>query len=338
MAGTGKSTISRTVAQSFHDKGVLGASFFFKRGEGDRGRAKYFFTMIAAQLVHQYPLLAPHVRDAIEADPGINEKPLKDQFEKLIEDPIKKLVVEPSPCVVVVDALDECDPHEHIRLILQLLSRCKQFTSIRIKCFLTSRPELPIRLGFKHIDGMYEDTILHRMPKPIIEHDISEYLQHELSKIRKDYNMSVGANRQLSLDWPGPENTKKLVDMAIPLFIFAATVCRFLQDRRLGGPRDQLKGILAHQKSGSSNLDATYLPVLDQLKKDLTISEQREVVARFKIIVGSIIVLASPLSSTSLARLLGLSLEDIEDQLDLFHSVLSIPPTPTKPTQLLLSL
>jgi hypothetical protein len=40
MAGTGKSTISRTVAQSFHDKDQLGASFFFKRGEGDRGRAK----------------------------------------------------------------------------------------------------------------------------------------------------------------------------------------------------------------------------------------------------------------------------------------------------------
>src|SRR4051812_24634096 len=37
MAGTGKSTISRTVARSLIVKGQLGASFFFKRGEGDRG-------------------------------------------------------------------------------------------------------------------------------------------------------------------------------------------------------------------------------------------------------------------------------------------------------------
>ncbi|KPA36747.1 hypothetical protein FLAG1_10462 [Fusarium langsethiae] len=36
MAGTGKSTISRTAAQARHDRGDLGASFFFKRGEIDR--------------------------------------------------------------------------------------------------------------------------------------------------------------------------------------------------------------------------------------------------------------------------------------------------------------
>lgn len=38
MAGTGKSTISRTVARSLKDRNHLGANFFFKRGEGDRGK------------------------------------------------------------------------------------------------------------------------------------------------------------------------------------------------------------------------------------------------------------------------------------------------------------
>jgi hypothetical protein len=37
MAGTGKSTISRTVAESFMKEGRLGASFFFKRSEADVG-------------------------------------------------------------------------------------------------------------------------------------------------------------------------------------------------------------------------------------------------------------------------------------------------------------
>src|SRR5262245_1192451 len=37
MAGTGKSTIARTIAQLFTDQHQLGASFFFKRGEGERG-------------------------------------------------------------------------------------------------------------------------------------------------------------------------------------------------------------------------------------------------------------------------------------------------------------
>lgn len=43
MAGTGKSTISRTVAWSLKGTNHLSTSFFFKRGEGDRGNAKKFF-------------------------------------------------------------------------------------------------------------------------------------------------------------------------------------------------------------------------------------------------------------------------------------------------------
>jgi type II secretory pathway predicted ATPase ExeA len=62
-AGTGKSTISRSIAQTFADKGVLGASFFFKRGEGDRGLATFFFPTIVAQLIQQLPPMAPLVRN-----------------------------------------------------------------------------------------------------------------------------------------------------------------------------------------------------------------------------------------------------------------------------------
>lgn len=36
-AGTGKSTISRTMAEKLVIEGKLGASFFFNRDEGDRG-------------------------------------------------------------------------------------------------------------------------------------------------------------------------------------------------------------------------------------------------------------------------------------------------------------
>ena len=91
MAGTGKSTISRTVAQVFYDKGELGASFFFKRGEGDRGHAGMLFTTIASQLVQKLPSLAPLVQNAIEADPAIPTKTLKHQFDKLILEPLGRL-------------------------------------------------------------------------------------------------------------------------------------------------------------------------------------------------------------------------------------------------------
>ncbi len=49
----------------------------------------------------------------------------------------------------------------------------------------TSRPELPIRLGFTKIKGKYQDLILHEIPAPIIEHDISAFFKHELAKVRE---------------------------------------------------------------------------------------------------------------------------------------------------------
>ena len=90
MAGTGKSTIARTVAEDFDADGLLGASFFFKRGEGERGNASRFFTTITLDLVHKVPALVPYVKSAIESEPRISGKSLKDQFEKLIFQPLSQ--------------------------------------------------------------------------------------------------------------------------------------------------------------------------------------------------------------------------------------------------------
>lgn len=80
MAGTGKSTIARTVAQSFADQGRLSAGFFFKTGEGDRGNASRFFTTLATDLMTRIPEMKPGIREAVELEPTIAEKALKDQF------------------------------------------------------------------------------------------------------------------------------------------------------------------------------------------------------------------------------------------------------------------
>src|SRR5947209_8791466 len=50
MAGTGKSTIARTIAREYYNQKRLGASFFFSRGTEDRSHAGKFPTTIAVQL------------------------------------------------------------------------------------------------------------------------------------------------------------------------------------------------------------------------------------------------------------------------------------------------
>ena len=78
MAGTGKSTIARTVTQLLADNGQLGASFFFRKGEGERGNASRFFTTIVTDLIGNVPELISGIRKAVDANPAIPHKALKD--------------------------------------------------------------------------------------------------------------------------------------------------------------------------------------------------------------------------------------------------------------------
>jgi hypothetical protein len=118
--------------------------------------------------------------------------------------------------VVVIDALDECDQEDDIQVIVRLLLSSRDNESVRLRIFLTSRPDLPIRLGFKQ-NNNHKDTVLHELPRPVIEHDIRLFLRYKLSRI--------GRERSLPPDWPEQEYIERLVEMAFPLFIFAATIC-----------------------------------------------------------------------------------------------------------------
>ncbi|KAI4949110.1 hypothetical protein J4E91_005574 [Alternaria rosae] len=330
MAGTGKSTIARTIAQAFASRGQLGASFFFKKGEGERGNASRFFTTIATNLVACEPGMLPSIRKTLDEDSTIAHKSLKDQFEKLILQPllgIKQPYSRALARVVVIDALDECEQEEDIRVILQLLARTKDIRPMPLRIVATSRPELHIRLGFREMpNGTYQDVVLHEVPRSTIEHDIRLFLEHELGIIRKE--------RMLASDWPSKQQILALVELAVPLFIYAATVCRYV-GRKGGSPTVFLNKVLQYRKATFSQLDRTYLPVLDQLLSEQEEDEKETWLQAFREVVGSVVVLESPLSAVSLARLLQVSQEEIQCRLDSLHSVLSVPDSKDTPVRLL---
>ena len=53
--------------------------------------------------------------------------------------------------VIMIDALDECERDEDVRAILRLLERTKDIKPVSLRVFVTSRPELPLRLGFRQM-------------------------------------------------------------------------------------------------------------------------------------------------------------------------------------------
>ncbi|KIX03042.1 uncharacterized protein Z518_06592 [Rhinocladiella mackenziei CBS 650.93] len=337
MAGTGKSTISRTVAQTLDDQNQLGASFFFKRGERDRENARLFFPTIVHGLVRQVPELKPHVHRTVDDDPGIAGRTLKEQFDKLIFQPLTRLGSIPSiPLILVVDALDECDREGDIRTIISQLARTRELNTVRLRVFLTSRPELPIRLGFAQISvKTHRDVALHDIPLHTIEHDISVYLKDELTRIRDDHQSLLQAGQSLAPDWPGTQALSTLTQLAVPLFIVAATVCRFIGDIK-GNPTKRLAKILDQPIGQRPQLELTYLPVLSQMVAGVQDDEEREEFCHnFRRIVGSIVLLTNPLSIICLARLLDIDEADIDDQLRSLHSVLWVPTDNHTPVHLL---
>lgn len=332
MAGTGKSTISRTVARSLDNTNHLGASFFFKRGEGDRGNAKKFFPTLTKRLILRIPELQPAVQEALYHDPGIASKSLREQFEKLLLQPLlnlDQLGRQPQTVVMVIDALDECEHDQDARNIIRLLPLLHKAKAVRLQVFLTSRPELPISLGFSEVrDYEYQGLALHEIPEEVTEHDIQLFLQDRFAKIKHD--------RNISQDWPGKEVIRKLVTVSVPLFISAATVCRYIENSKLE-PKSRLAELLTDQAKYVSRMDKTYMPILTRLLHDPESdeSEKQQLLKEFHSIVGVIILLAVPLSVNALSLFLGIGADQISNRLDSFRSVLSIPSDRGQPVRIL---
>lgn len=326
-AGTGKSTISRTVAQKLDDEGLLGASFFFRRGRADRSHSKLLFPTIARQLVDVFPNIAHAVAAALDQDSLLCGRYLNVQFEHLLKEPLQSV----DPCglpsagiVLVIDALDECDSGDSIKRILLLLSRVRAITPVRLRIFVTSRPELPVELGFMDMSGdLHHDIRLEEAQQMSIAHDIRVFYEHEFSKIKKN---SWRQHDELSVEWPGERSIRSLVEQAIPLFIFAFTVSRYIAEV---DPRERLDLILQQNSNKSLHgLKRTYLPILNQTVATVDDSQRTNRVVAFQRIVGSIILLSDPLSAYALCSLLEISPRDIVKALGPLHSVLNIPRAP----------
>lgn len=331
IAGTGKSTIARTVACAFADQKNLGASFFFSRGVGDLGHAAKFVATIADQLACLSPLLKRHISQAIAEHDNITRQGLRNQWRELILKPLSMLDRQHLTLTLVIDALDECEREDDIKLLLQLFVEVKDLQTVNLKIFLTSRPETPIRLGFRDMpEILHHELVLHDVPRPIVEHDISVFLRHELDGIRKQ--------RNLSKDWPGNETAELLVKRSDCFFIYIATACRFIRDPNWH-PYERLSLILEGDATGhqhTAELDGMYMQILKHSAINSATQEDKYRLSdRFRLVVGSIVTAFDVLSTIALANLLDRPVKDVGLALNSLHSVLNVPKEQDLPIRLL---
>ncbi|KAK2731053.1 hypothetical protein FQN57_003639, partial [Myotisia sp. PD_48] len=332
MAGTGKSTIARTIANRYTQQNMLGASFFFSRGGKDVNNAEKFFTTIARQLAVGFPTIRRHICDTIEKFQVVTKR---DQWKKLVIEPLAKYTTSgPRNLVIVIDALDECDRDDDIRLILQLLTEDSDFKLIRLRILITSRPETPIRLGFKKMDTiLHRDLVLDNISRRDVDHDILAYFQARFAIIQE-------VSEYLPRDWPGDNIIDELVQKAGGLFIYAATICRFIEAHMNHWPPQGLLGVFipndgpnkAQYKipsnSPTAELDMVYIRILEHYIAGATNKKDKEVLAEeLGEIVGSIVLLSEPLSPMALDKLLGLGNGTTFHKLRHFYSILKVTDT-----------
>jgi hypothetical protein len=74
---------------------------------------------------------------------------------------------------------------------------------------------------------------------------------------------------------------------------------------------------------------------LNNLIVDGSAEEREEILQQFRHVVGPILILVSPLSTSALSRMLDLPREVIDGSLDMLHSVLDVPPSADEPVRLL---
>ena len=324
-AGAGKSTISRTVAKSFSEQGHLIGSFFFSRGHGDLGTAAKFVSTFARQLVSAHSALKPHISEVIEHNEGILTQGIHNQWKELVVGPLTKLTKSSSfsgnlKLIFVLDALDECDREDDINVILRLFLELQHLAAVNFQIFLTSRPEIPIRLSFSNMpEIMHENLNLGEVPREVVNRDIYVFLETELRRIATQRNLS---------SWPEPAAIDMLTEKCEQLFIYAATVCKFVGDPA-DLPRERLALILQRAADPDSHLpelDKMYAAVLEHsVEGSREGIAQKRITERFQLVIGSFIVLFDTLPALSLAYLLDMSSEEVEISFSPLHSLIYVP-------------
>jgi hypothetical protein len=321
LAGTGKSTIAKSIAERLFAEGQLGASFFCSRDFEDRRNPQLIFPTLATQLARNYPEFRSIFIPLIQSDPGIGYVSLYNQMEKLIIQPLNK---SSTSTVIVIDALDECKDEGSASAILSVLGRLA-FKAPRVKFFLTGRPEPRISEGFR-LPLLAEITdvfVLHTVEQDQVKRDIQLFLNYSFSEL---------AHRRHGLDnWPTKEQLDQLCTRAAGLFVYAAATVGFISYFNRN-PRKQLELLLQSQKIGDHEgeaLDSLYTSIL----QGAFAHDKPEDDIKTRSILSAVILATNPLSPFSIATLLGLDAEDVPPILSSINSLLILQEDPNLPVR-----
>jgi hypothetical protein len=293
LAGTGKTTVARTIAGRAYQQGRLAAAFFFSRNIAATRAPSAIIPTIAYQLAHYQHTFRSSVCTAIASDESVSTRDTAAQANILL-DKINPVDVPNESLLIVLDALDECyvegscEGGEAIPLLLNKLGSLPY-----IKILITSRAEETIKRMF---DRMSNQLALHNIEADIVQSDIHLYFTHCLT--------SLAHHRKVPPPFPTNDALDELVKRAGTLFIYAATVVKWVSDPK-AQPTLRLQQVLEHDSDEVAYqhrmLDGMYTQILLQAAETSGNPKPHE--RALGKILSAIVLLQEPMPPAALAVL-----------------------------------
>ena len=258
LAGTGKSTIAQTFAETSFASGKLGASFFCSRDFEDRSDIRAIFSTLAFQLAYRYPPFRKELLPTLKANPDIGRESLCSQMENLLVGPLKATGIS---TLIIIDALDECKDEEPVSAILSALSLFMDRIP-EVKFFITGCPEPRIRSGFRlaSLRPITSVLNLHDVERCSVDDDIRLFFRIRLGDIAKNRS-----DCNLTENWPSSYGIDILCGKTAGLFIYASTIVEFIASPHHLHTERFTRIITLHGSTayeGRSGIDILYTQVL----------------------------------------------------------------------------
>src|SRR6202044_3952363 len=121
-------------------------------------------------------------------EPGIIQKPIQHQFEKLVTEPTRAVTSSvlsalpgTKPMVIVIDALDECDDKESMSEFVQMLFQLQEMRQLPCRILVASRVEEHIR---KKIDNPAAYVVA--LPDFDAHVDICAFFRHSFTTLYQE--------------------------------------------------------------------------------------------------------------------------------------------------------
>ena len=255
LAGTGKSTLSNTIAEITDNLHRLGAFFFFNRDIPQSNFATLIRTL-AYRLAMFDARIGATISRVLANHDNIAEMRLEFQFENLLSaTALESVEWSGGPILLIIDALDECGSVADRKSLMRVLSTGFHNLPAFIRIMVVSRDEPDIRsaLGSHPHVREYPLDI-----DSVTNQDVLEFIRYRLGEIRINHSY-------LGDHWPGDDNTSSLANNAGGLFIWASTACLYIEE---GYPGRQLSELLNKQLEVNSSrpfarLDSLYKTSLE---------------------------------------------------------------------------